>query len=230
MIINIVTGFPEFFESPFNTSMLSKAREKNLVSIELFDLKNYTIDKHKTFDDTPFGGKNGMVLKPEPFFRVMDEINKRYDSHRVFYFGPEGQTFEQSMARSLSKEKVLTFLCGHFKGIDQRVIDEFVTDRVSIGDFIITGGELASLVVSDAIIRLIPGVLNDIVSAETDSFEDGLLDADYYTRPALYRDLSVPEVLLSGNHKMIDKWTEEIKIKKTEKFKPEMLNKASKQG
>lgn len=223
MIINYVSGFPEFFESPFKTSMLRKAIKKEIVSAEMYDLKDYTLDKHKKFDDTPFGGKNGMLLKPEPFFRAMKDINKRYSSHKVISFGPEGEVFDQKKAKELSKEKVLTFLCGHFKGIDQRVTDEFVTERISIGNFIITGGELASLVVSDAIIRLIPGVLNDIASAETDSFEDGLLDADYYTRPADYEGKRVPDVLLNGNHKLIEDWTKKNKEEKTKKFKPEML-------
>ena len=225
MQINIVTGFPQFFESPLTTSILAKAIKNNKCQVELFDLKDYTISKHKTIDDLPFAGKPGMLLKPEPFFRVMEEIKHRFDEHPIVYCGPEGEVFKQKIAKEMSHLKTVTFLCGHFKGIDSRVLNTFVTNYISIGDYIITGGELASLVVIDSIIRLIPGVLNDQNSASTDSFEDGLLDCDYFTRPENYKNIKVPDVLLSGNHKKINEWKLKNKLEKTEKFRPDLYNK-----
>lgn len=224
MKINFVTGFPTFFDSPLQSSILKKAADKNCVSYCMYDLKDYTLSKHKTIDDEPFGGKPGMVLKPEPFFRVMTHLFELHGKHRVIYCGPEGETFSQPRAKALAKDETITFLCGHFKGIDHRVIDTFVTDRISIGDYIITGGELAALVVSDAVVRLLPGVLNTLKSAETDSFEDGLLDADHFTRPAEFRGHRVPDELLSGHHKNIEQWTQSNKIEKTKRFKPHLLD------
>jgi tRNA (guanine37-N1)-methyltransferase len=223
MHINYVTAFPEFFTSPFNTSMLKKAREKKIFLSEIYDLRDYTLSKHKQVDDEPYGGKAGMLLKAEPFFRAMQHITQIYPKHRVIYCGPEGEKLNQTLARELSKESHLTFLCGHFKGIDNRVLETFVTDRISIGDYIVTGGELAALTVTDALVRLIPGVLQDLSSANTDSFEDDLLDADYYTRPAQYLGLNVPDVLLSGNHELIEQWTIKKKLEKTKKFRPDLL-------
>ena len=223
--INYVTGFPEYFESPLNTSMLKKAQKKGAFQYEIFDLKDYTLSKHKTIDDVPFAGKPGMLLKPEPFFRAMDHIEKSFKTHRVIYCGPEGKTLDQKLARELAGEETLTFLCGHFKGIDTRVLDEYVTDRISIGDYIITGGELASVVVTDAVVRLVPGVLQNVNSANTDSFEDTLLDCDYYTRPEEYRGKDVPSVLLGGHHKKIDDWKLENKLHKTQKHRPDLYKK-----
>jgi tRNA (guanine37-N1)-methyltransferase len=220
--INYITGFPDFFESPFRSSMLNKAMKKELFVPEFFDLKNYSVSKHKNIDDEPFAGKPGMLLKPEPFFRAMDEIENRFQKHTVIYCGPEGKPFTQDLASSLSKKECITFLCGHFKGIDQRVKDKYVTEYISVGDFIITGGELASLIITDAIVRLIPGVLNDIKSAKTDSFEDGLLDCDYFTRPDSYRNLSVHDILLSGNHAEIEKWKFQQRLNKTKTFRPDL--------
>ena len=220
--INYVTGFPDFFESPFQSSMLKKAMQRDLFKPEVFDLKNYTVTKHKNIDDEPFAGKPGMLLKPEPFFRAMDEIENRFEKHTIIYCGPEGKQFSQKLAIEFSEQKCITFLCGHFKGIDQRVKDKYITDYISIGDFIVTGGELASLVITDAIVRLIPGVLNDIKSAKTDSFEDGLLDCDYYTRPDSYRNLKVPDALLSGNHAEIEKWKIQQRLNKTKLFRPDL--------
>jgi tRNA (guanine37-N1)-methyltransferase len=222
MHINYVTGFPDFFSSPLNTSMLKKAQKKSLFSYEIFDLKNYTLNKHMVIDDTPFAGKPGMLLKPEPFFRAMDHILESYGDHPIIFMGPEGKKLDQDIAKSFVNFETITFLCGHFKGIDQRVIDRYVTDRISIGDFIITGGELASLVMTDTVVRLIPGVLNDLGSATSDSFEDGLLDSDYYTRPETYREQSVPKVLLGGNHKEIEKWKLENKLLKTKEFREDL--------
>jgi tRNA (guanine37-N1)-methyltransferase len=224
MKINFVTGFPTFFDSPLKTSMLKKACDKGCVHFEIYDLKDYTISKHKTIDDEPFGGKPGMVLKPEPFFRAMQHIHEVDGAHPIIYCGPEGQTFKQEIAKSFVSAETITFLCGHFKGIDNRVLDEFVTTRLSIGDYIITGGELAALVVSDAIVRLLPGVLNTIKSAETDSFEDGLLDSDHYTRPANFLGKTIPEELLSGHHERIEQWTHRNKIEKTLRFKPQLID------
>jgi len=220
--MNYVTGFPYYFESPLNTSMLKKAQKKGCFRYEIFDLKDYTLSKHKTIDDAPFSGKPGMLLKPEPFYRTMDHIQRSFGKHRVIYCGPEGKTLTQKVAHELAHEHMLTFLCGHFKGIDARVLDEFVTDRISIGDYIITGGELASVVVTDAVVRLVPGVLNDLNSAQTDSFESTLLDCDYYTRPETYRGKEVPEVLLSGNHQKADEWKQHNKEEKTRQYRPDL--------
>ena len=223
--INIVCGFPDFFDGPLSTSILAKALKNKKCTVELFDLKDYTISKHKVIDDLPFAGKPGMLLKPEPFFRVMQTINNRFEPHPIIYCGPEGELFDQSKAKEMADWKCMTFLCGHFKGIDHRVIEKFVTHFISIGNFIVTGGEVASLVIIDAIVRLLPGVLNDSNSAATDSFEDGLLDCDYYTRPENFQGMNVPDVLLSGHHKKIEQWKLEEKIKKTKKFRPDLYKK-----
>lgn len=222
MDINIVTGFPGFFDSPLTVSMLGKAVDRGVCRYHRYDLREYTLDRHQQIDDEPYAGKPGMVLKPEPFFRAMDHIQALHEPHPVIYCGPEGERLTQSLARELATEQTLTFLCGHFKGIDHRVIDTYVTRRISIGDFIITGGELATLVVLDATVRLLPGVMNNAESADSDSFEDGMLDCDYYTRPAEYRGQRVPDVLNSGDHARIQEWKRQNKKEKTDRFRPDL--------
>lgn len=217
--INYITGFPNFFDSPLQSSMLEKAYKKSLFSYRVVDLRDYTLDKHKSIDDKPYGGFPGMVLRPEPLFRAIEHIQVLHSDQELIYCSPDGEMFNQEIAESLAKKSCLTFICGHFKGIDQRVIETFKPRLISIGNFVITGGELASLVITDACVRLIDGVLNNPESAKSDSFIDGKIDHAYYTRPRNYRDLNVPETLVSGHHKKINEWKTEQQSVKTRLFK-----------
>ncbi|MCG8604810.1 tRNA (guanosine(37)-N1)-methyltransferase TrmD, partial [bacterium] len=185
MKLAIITAFPNFFSGPFSESILRRAQERNLVEISLHDLRDYTTDKHRQVDDYPYGGGPGMVLKAEPFFKAVNHVTEigRLASPKVILMTPQGRTYNQKIARELACESELIFLCGHYKGIDERVREHLATDEISIGDYILTGGELPSLVVIDSIVRLVPGVIGDMDSAETDSFERDLLDCPYYTRP-----------------------------------------------
>ncbi|RMD95543.1 MAG: tRNA (guanosine(37)-N1)-methyltransferase TrmD [Calditrichaeota bacterium] len=227
MKIYILTAFPKIFSGPLNESILKRAQEKGLVTIEVVDLRNFTTDKHKQVDDYPYGGGPGMVMKPEPFFRAVDYLkeNRLVENPRIIILTPQGKTYNQSMAKTLSQEKELVFLCGHYKGIDERVHQYLATDEISIGDYILSGGELAAMVVVDSVVRLIPGVLGDEDSARTDSYEQGLLDCPYYTRPAEFRGMKVPEVLLSGNHAEIEKWRHQQAIERTKKRRKDLLEK-----
>ncbi len=227
MKIDVVTPFPKMMTGFLQESMLRRAQENEIVSIKLWDLRKFATDKHKTVDDYPFGGGPGMILKPEPFFRVMDHIlkEKSKKSPRVILMTPQGERFTQDQAVSLTKEDHLVFLCGHYRGVDQRVIEKYVTDEVSIGDYILTGGELASSVVIDAVVRLLPGVLGDFNSAQRDSFHSGQLDHPHYTRPAEYCGMKVPEVLLSGHHARIESWQKEQSEKRTRERRPDLLKK-----
>ena len=217
MKVYIVTAFPEMIEAYFSESMFKKAREKGCLYYEIWDLRDFTRDKHKQIDDTCYGGGAGMVLKPEPFFRAYDKLLKVSDTEtpRVLFPSPQGKTFDHSLSTKFAQEEELTFFCGHYKGVDERVIDQLVTDEISIGDFVLTGGELPALMMIDAIIRHIPGVLHSYESAESDSFADNLLEGPIYTKPQIFRNLKVPEVLLSGNHAEIEKWRREQRIKRT---------------
>ena len=227
MKIDVITPFPEMVTGFFQESMLKRAQEKEIVTIKLWDLREFTTDKHKTVDDYPFGGGAGMILKPEPFFRVMDHILKveTKNSPRVILMTPQGERFTQDRAVSLTKENHLVFLCGHYRGVDQRVIEKYVTDEISIGDYILTGGELASSVVIDAVVRLLPGVLGDFNSAEGDSFHSGQLDHPHYTRPAEFCGMKVPDVLLSGHHAKIESWQKKQSEKNTRERRPDLLKK-----
>lgn len=211
----------------FNESMLHRAQTKGLVEIVLWDIRKYTTDKHKTVDDYAYGGGPGMIMKPEPIFRCMDDlIEKTSDSaRRVIFMTPQGERFSQTKAESLAKESHLIFLCGHYRGVDERVIEDLVDEEISIGDYILTGGEIPAAVVVDSIVRLIPGVLSDSESAEADSFACGQLDHPHYTRPAEYRGKRVPDVLLSGHHADIEAWRKEKSKEKTEQKRPDLLNK-----
>jgi tRNA (guanine37-N1)-methyltransferase len=215
MRIDIVTGLPKLLDSPFQESILKRAQEKKIVEIVVHDLRAYTHDKHNTIDDSPYGGGAGMVLKPEPFFECVEELKKQRSYDEVVFLTADGEVLTQKIATEFSLKKNLMLLCGHYKGVDQRVREALVTREISIGDYVLTGGELAAAVVTDAIVRLIPGVLNDGESALTDSFQDGLLGSPQYTRPAEYRGLKVPDRLLSGDHKEIEKWREEQREKRT---------------
>ncbi len=218
MRIDIITGLPKLLESPLQESILKRAQDKKKVEIFVHDLRAYAHDKHKTIDDTPFGGGAGMVLKPEPFFECVEALQKQRNYDEVIFLTADAQLFNQKIAIELSLKSNLMLLCGHYKGIDNRVREKLVTRELSIGEYVLTGGELAAAVVADALVRLIPGVLNDGESALTDSFQNGLLGCPEYTRPAEYRGLKAPEVLLSGNHQEIEKWKQEQRERRTKKF------------
>jgi len=228
MRIDILTPFPKIFEGFFGESILKKAQEKGIVTIEIWDLRDFTEDKHKTVDDYPYGGGPGMILKPEPIFRAMDALKKKVkgrNKSRLFFMTPQGECFTQMKARELSQEKYLTFICGHYRGVDERVVEAFHPEEISVGDYVLTGGELAAAVMVDAIIRLIPGVLGDSDSAEGDSFSSKFLDHPHYTRPEEFRGMRVPEILLSGHHAKINSWRKEKAFERTQKKRPDLLNK-----
>jgi tRNA (guanine37-N1)-methyltransferase len=213
--IDILTGVPKLLESPLGESILKRAQEKGLATIVLHDLRDYAHDKHKTIDDAPYGGGAGMVLKPEPIFECVDVLTAERTYDDIIFLTPDGERFTQTIANELSLKKNLMLIAGHYKGVDERVRQALVTRELSIGDYVLTGGELAAAVVVDAVVRLIPGVLNDGESALSDSFQDGLLGAPQYTRPAEYRGMNVPDVLLSGDHRAVERWRDEQRIERT---------------
>jgi tRNA (guanine37-N1)-methyltransferase len=219
MRIDIVTGVPKLLESSFQESILKRAQEKEIVEIVVHDLRAYAHDKHRTIDDTPYGGGAGMVLKPEPFFECVDELKAQRAYDEIIFLSADGEVLTQKVATELSLKNNLMMLCGHYKGIDQRVREVLVTREISLGDYVLTGGELAAAVVVDAVVRLIPGVLNDGESALTDSFQDGLLGCQQFTRPAEFRGLSVPDVLLSGDHQEIERWRQEQREQRTKRLR-----------
>jgi tRNA (guanine37-N1)-methyltransferase len=225
MRIDIVTGLPKLLESPLQESILRRAQEKGKAEIVVHDLRQFAHDKHKTIDDTPYGGGAGMVLKPEPIFECVESLTaqRRYDE--VILLAPAGERFAQKLANELSLKENLILICGHYKGVDERVRKGLVTREISIGDYVLTGGELAAAAVVDAVVRLIPGVLNDSESALTDSFQDGLLGSPEYTRPAEYRGMKVPEVLLSGDHAEIEEWREQQRFARTHARREDLMNK-----
>lgn len=231
MKIDILTLFPQFFEVPFGFGIFKRAIDNGLVDINLVNIRDYTHDKHHTADDYPYGGGAGMVLKPEPVFEAVEAI-KSADGDwnrepRIVMLTPQGRLFSQEMASELSKETHLAFICGHYEGIDERVREYVVTDEVSIGDYVLTGGEIPAMVVIDTIIRLLPGVLGSENSPLDDSHASGLLEYPQYTRPADYRGWKVPEILLSGNHAEITRWRREQIIRRTLERRPELLEKAN---
>ncbi len=223
MRIDILTGLPKILSSPLNNSILKRAKKSKKVQILVHDLRKFAHDKHKTIDDTPYGGGAGMILKPEPIFECIESLTKKRTYDEVIYLTADGKQFNQFIANELSLKKNLILICGHYKGIDERVRESLVTREISIGDYVLTGGELAALVVVDAIVRLIPDILSDSESLLTDSFQDGLLDAPNYTRPPEYRGLKVPEVLLSGDHKKIAAWRNQQRLKRTKERRPDLL-------
>ena len=224
MRIDIVTGFPKLLSSPFNESIIRQAKKKKLIQIKVHDLRKYTHDKHRTIDDTPYGGGAGMVLKPEPIFECVESLQKKRTYDEVIYLSADGESFNQKIANQLSLHRNVLLLCGHYKGIDERVREKLVTREISIGDYVLTGGELAALVVVDAVIRLIPGVLGDGESMLTDSFQDNLLDNPSYTRPPEYRSMHVPEILLSGDHKEIARWRRQQRLERTKLRRKDLLS------
>ena len=223
MRIDIITVLPELLGSPFETSILKRAQDKGKVEVHIHDLRNYGKGKHKQVDDYAFGGGAGMVMTCEPIFTLINELKSERAYDAIIYTTPDGKTFDQGMANSLSLTENLIILCGHYKGVDQRVRDSIITHEITIGDYVLSGGELAAAVISDAIIRLLPGVLNDETSALTDSFQDGLLAPHVYTRPADYKGLKVPDILTGGNLKAIDLWREEQAIERTQSRRPDLL-------
>jgi tRNA (guanine37-N1)-methyltransferase len=224
MRFDIITGFPKLLTGPLNESIIRQAKKKKLVQVRTHDLRKFTHDKHRTIDDAPYGGGAGMVLKPGPIIECIESLQKRQRYDEVIYLTADGERFTQKVANDLSLKENLLLVCGHYKGIDERVRESSVTRELSIGDYVLTGGELAALVVVDAIVRLIPGVLGDGESMLTDSFQDSLLDNPNYTRPPEFRDMRVPEVLLSGDHKEIDRWRREKRLERTQRRRKDLLS------
>lgn len=223
MHIDIIAVVPELLQSPFQHSIFKRAVEKGLASVHFHDLRQYGLGNYKQIDDYSFGGGAGMVLMIEPIDACISALKAERDYDEVIYLTPDGHTLNQPMANALSLKENIIILCGHYKGVDQRVRDHFVTKEISIGDYVLSGGELAAAVLADAIVRLIPGVLSDETSALTDSFQDNLLAPPVYTRPAEYKGWKVPDILLSGNTPQIDMWREEQAYKRTQERRPDLL-------
>ncbi len=224
MNIDVVTLFPEIVQGFFSNSIMKRAVENGFITYNMVDFRNFAEDKHLTCDDSPYGGGAGMVLKPEPLCKALESI--KANEKRVIYASPSGKKLTQALSLELSKEENLVFICGHYEGVDQRVIDLYVDDEISIGDYVISSGEISSLVIIDSIYRLIDGVISS-ESLEEESFSDGLLEYPQYTRPSVFNGLEVPEVLLSGNHKAIKQWRLEKRLEKTKKNRPELLEEKS---
>ncbi len=241
MEFHVMTLFPEMIVQGLSTSVLGRAIARGIISLDAVNIRDYTLDKHKRVDDYPYGGGAGMVMSADPVVRccrsVFEKIEekkrgegKEAGRRRVIYLTPQGRTFSQEMAREFAKEEELVFLCGHYEGIDERAVEMVVTDQVSIGDYVLTGGELAVMVVIDAVARLVPGVLNNGDSAEFETFHDHLLEYPQYTRPEVYEGRAVPEVLLSGHHAKIEQWRRQQSIERTRALRPELLERAVKEG
>ena len=224
---HILTLFPEMVMDGLNTSIIGRAIEAGLLEINAVNIRDYSTNKHMKVDDYPYGGGAGLVMQPEPVYRAYKDLEKDMKKKpRVVYLTPQGTTFHQEMAKELAKEEELVFLCGHYEGIDERVLEEIVTDYVSIGDYVLTGGELPAMVMIDSISRLVPGVLHNDDSAGDESFENGLLEYPQYTRPPVFLDKEVPEVLLSGHHENIRKWRHEQSVKRTKERRPDLFERA----
>jgi len=225
MRIDIITCVPSLLESPFAHSMVKIAQEKGCAEIHIHDLREYGQGNYRRIDDAPFGGEAGMVMMIEPIDNCISDLKKDRDYDAIIYMTPDGKRLEQGVVNQFSLLENIIILCGHYKGVDQRVRDAFITHEVSIGDYVLSGGELGAAVLTDAIVRLIPGVLSDETSALTDSFQDGLLAPPVYTRPSHYKGMSVPELLLGGNHKLIDEWKQEQAIARTKERRPDLFKK-----
>ena len=223
MRIDILTVFPEMLESFFNCSMMARAQKAGLAEIHLHDIRDYTTDKHHKTDDYPFGGCAGLVMKIEPIDRLITDLKSQRNYDEVIYTSPDGEQFNQKIANSLSLLENVIILCGHYKGIDYRIREHLITREISIGDYVLTGGELAAAVMTDSIVRLIPGVLSDEQSALSDCFQDNLLAPPVYTRPAEYKGWRVPDVLLSGNQDLIDDWEFQQSLERTKRLRPDLL-------
>jgi tRNA (guanine37-N1)-methyltransferase len=223
MRIDIITVLPELLKSPFEASIMKRAIDKNIVEVHFHNLRDYTKDKRKTVDDYQFGGGAGMVMMIEPIDLCITKLKQERNYDEIIYMTPDGETLNQPMANKMSMYENIIILCGHYKGVDQRVRDHFITKEISIGDYVLSGGEIGAIVFCDAIIRLIPGVLSDETSALTDSFQDNLLSPPIYTRPAEYNGWKVPSVLLSGHFANIDKWREDMAYEHTKNRRPDLL-------
>lgn len=223
MRIDIITCLPRLLDSPFSDSILQRAQQKGLVEVNIHDLRKYSTDKHQRIDDYAFGGGAGMVMMIEPIVNCIRDLQSQRTYDEVIYMSPDGEQFTQSMANQLSLYKNIIMLCGHYKGVDERVRQHFITREISIGDYVLSGGELAAAVVSDAIIRLLPGVLSDETSALTDSFQDDLVAPPVYTRPADFEGMKVPDILLSGHEKKIEDWRFNQAVERTKRRRPNLL-------
>ncbi|MCR5791805.1 MAG: tRNA (guanosine(37)-N1)-methyltransferase TrmD [Lachnospiraceae bacterium] len=227
----VMTLFPEMIEDGMNTSITGRAIARELIHLEAVNIRDYTTEKHGKVDDYPYGGGAGMVMQAQPVYDCYKAIEEKMNSKpRVIYLTPQGSTFAQPMAKELAQEENLVFLCGHYEGIDERVLEEIVTDYVSIGDYVLTGGELPAMVMMDAISRLVPGVLNNDMSAETESFSGNLLEHPQYSRPEIWNDKAVPKILLSGDHKKVDEYRRQESIRRTYERRPDLFEKAVESG
>ena len=225
MRIDIITVLPEMLEGFINESIIARARKKGLVEIHLHNLRDYTLDKGRRVDDYPYGGFAGMVMQCEPIDRCISALKAERNYDDVIYVSPDGEKFDQRMANNMSLQGNLIILCGHYKGIDQRVRDHLITREISVGDFVLTGGELAAALITDAVVRLIPGAISDDQSALSDCFQDDLLAAPIYTRPANYKGWTVPDILLSGNEAKIKQWEMDQAMERTQRLRPDLLKK-----
>ncbi len=223
MTIDIISAVPGLMESPLNHSIVQRAKDKSLVEINVINLRDYSLNKYGQIDDTPYGGGAGMVLMVEPLYNCITDLQKDKEYDQVIYLTPDGKTYDQSTANYLSMQSNILLICGHYKGIDERIREHFVTMEISIGDYVLSGGELAAAIVVDSIVRLIPGVLNDVESALNDSFQDNLLAPPEYTRPADFKGWKVPEILLSGHEEKIKEWRMNQSLKRTKERRPDML-------
>ena len=223
MRIDIITVLPELLKSPFEASILKRAIEKGLVEVHMHNLRDFSTNNYNQIDDYQFGGGAGMVMMIEPIDKCISKLKAERDYDEVIYMTPDGETLNQGIANQLSCQENIILLCGHYKGVDQRVRDQFITREISVGDFVLSGGELAAAIVCDAVIRLLPGVLGNETSALTDSFQDNLLAPPIYTRPSEYKGWKVPDILLSGHNEKIDQWREEQAFKRTEELRPDLL-------
>ena len=225
MQIHVITAFPSLFASPLNDSIVKRALDRGLVEIHIHDLREFARDKHHQVDDYPYGGGPGMVLKPEPIFLCSEHITKSHmlDSPPIIFMTPQGKQYTQTKAIEFAGYENLILVCGHYKGVDERVRKVLITEEISIGDYILSGGEIPAMAVIDSVVRLIPGAISDIESATTDSFHSGILDHPHYTRPEVFRDMQVPKILLSGNHAEIEKWRKKEAIEKTKERRADLF-------
>jgi tRNA (guanine37-N1)-methyltransferase len=224
MRIDILTVLPELLESPFNHSILKRAIEKKIVEINIYNIRDYSTNKHRQVDDYAFGGGAGMVMAVEPIDRLITKLKGEREYNEIFFLTPDGEKFNQRLANHISTMENIILLCGHYKGVDQRVRDNLITSELSVGDYVLTGGELAAAIVTDCVVRLLPGALSDETSALTDSFQDYLLAPPVYTRPADYKGWKVPEILLSGKHIDIESWRYEQSVERTKRLRPDMFD------
>ena len=224
MRIDILTVMPDALESPLHTSILQRAQDKGLVEIHVHNLRDWSLRKHRKVDDYPFGGEAGMVMQIEPVFRCMEELKSQRDYDEIIFTSPDGEQLDQPMANALSLKENLMILCGHYKGVDYRIREHLITKEITIGDYVLTGGELPAAVIADAVVRLLPGAIGDEQSALSDSFQDGLIEAPVYTRPEVFNEWHVPEILLSGHAAKIAEWKMQQSLERTRRLRPNLLN------